>query len=54
MREDFFKDPVQILNKYDIELSAEELEGLKNLEAEPEKLSSELSKRLSKTCSWQT
>lgn len=54
IREEFFRDPKAVLAKYEIELTEEELSALKNLEAEPDKLSEELSKRLSKSCSWQT
>ncbi|MBU7013125.1 MAG: hypothetical protein HXS46_20785 [Theionarchaea archaeon] len=54
-REKFLKNPGEILEKYEIEIPQEELEKIKALgDTESEKLAEELSKRLSKSCSWQT
>lgn len=51
----FFQDPQVILKKYDLTMTDEELEELKNLgNAETDELSETLSKRLSKSCSWET
>ena len=51
----FFQDPQVILKKYDLTMTDKELEELKNLgNAETDELSETLSKRLSKSCSWET